>query len=272
MFNVQSDLNPLAEAWVLSCHPDGPSVLADGPLAGTTLPDYLAEAGAAALGTNCARFEKFPMLIKLIDAKEDLSIQVHPPDAYALAHMGQYGKTEMWIALKAEPDAFLYYGFRREISREEFTKRIFDGTLTEVLRKVPVQEGDVLFIPAGTIHSIAKGLVVAEIQQNSDVTYRIYDYGRVGADGKPRSLHIAKAIEVTQRHPVAVQTFETHLGSCPYFTADGHSGPFIGQCGNDSFHALLVTEGEGVLCCGREKKRFKEDIVISFRRGAEHTG
>ena len=123
-FGVQSELNPLAEAWVLSCHPDGPSVLADGPFAGKTLPEYLAEAGPGALGTRCTKFENFPMLIKLIDAKKDLSIQVHPSDTYALAHEGQYGKTEMWIVLDAAPGAGLYHGFEREISREEFARRV----------------------------------------------------------------------------------------------------------------------------------------------------
>ena len=205
-FGIQSGLNPLSEAWVLSCHPDGPSVLADGPDKGMTLRAWLDKAGKEALGTACEAFEDFPMLIKLIDAKKDLSIQVHPSDAYALEHEGQYGKTEMWVVLDAEPGASLYYGFDREVSLEEFSSRVSDGTLTEVLRKVPVKPGDVFFIPSGTLHAIGAGLVIAEIQQNSNVTYRVFDYGRLGADGKPRPLHVEKALAED-----AMKSFEKDL-------------------------------------------------------------
>ena len=253
-FGIQSELDPLAEAWVLSCHPDGPSVLANGPCAGMTLAAYLEKVGKDALGTACRSFENFPMLIKLIDAKKDLSIQVHPSDEYALANEGQYGKTEMWVVLDAEPGASLYYGFDREISLEEFSRRVSDGTLTEVLRKVPVKAGDVFFIPSGTLHAIGAGLVIAEIQQNSNVTYRVYDYGRLGADGKPRALHIQKALEVTHCGPAPRMEFGPHLGSCRYFTTDLRTGPFAGECGLDSFLALLAVEGQGSLVCGGEEQ------------------
>ena len=248
-FGIQSGLNPLSEAWVLSCHPDGPSVLADGPDKGMTLRAWLDKAGKEALGTACEAFEDFPMLIKLIDAKKDLSIQVHPSDAYALEHEGQYGKTEMWVVLDAEPGASLYYGFDREVSLEEFSSRVSDGTLTEVLRKVPVKPGDVFFIPSGTLHAIGAGLVIAEIQQNSNVTYRVFDYGRLGADGKPRPLHVEKALAVTDRRPAPALDFGDHLGDCRYFTTDGHQGDFQGDCDGTSFHALLFTEGQGSLTC-----------------------
>ena len=158
-FGVQSDLDPLAEAWVLSCHPDGPSLLPDG----TTLADYLA-AHPEAAGSHCEAFADFPVLVKLIDAKGDLSIQVHPSDAYALEHEHQYGKTEMWVVLAAEPGAFLYYGFDHEITKEEFARRIRENTLTEVLHAAPVQKGDVFFIPSGTLHAICKGIVIADVQ------------------------------------------------------------------------------------------------------------
>ena len=267
-FGVQSELNPLAEAWVLSCHPDGPSVLADGPCAGMTLPDYLAQEGKAVLGTACQSFENFPMLIKLIDAKKDLSIQVHPSDEYALAHEGQYGKTEMWVVLDAEPGASLYYGFDREVSLEEFSRRVEDGTLTEVLRKVPVERGDVFFIPSGTLHAIGAGLVIAEIQQNSNVTYRVFDYGRLGPDGKPRALHVEKALEVTDRRPAPALDFGPHLGSCRFFSTDGHNGPFRAVCDGASFHALLVTEGEGELTCGGEKRRIERGQCFFLPAGS----
>lgn len=257
-FGIQSDLNPLSEAWVLSCHPDGPSVLADGPDKGMTLRAWLDKAGKEALGTACEAFEDFPMLIKLIDAKKDLSIQVHPSDAYALEHEGQYGKTEMWVVLDAEPGASLYYGFDREVSLEEFSSRVSDGTLTEVLRKVPVKPGDVFFIPSGTLHAIGAGLVIAEIQQNSNVTYRVFDYGRLGADGKPRALHVEKALAVTDRRPAPALDFGDHLGDCRYFTTDGHQGDFRGVCDGTSFHALLFTGGQGSLTCGGETREVKK--------------
>ena len=267
-FGVQSALDPLAEAWVLSCHPDGPSVLADGPWAGRTLAGYLEWAGKKALGTNCGRFKDFPVLIKLIDAEKDLSIQVHPSDAYALAHEGQYGKTEMWVALEAEPHACLYYGFERETSREEFARHIADGTLTELLHKVPVKRGDVFFIPPGTLHAVGAGLVVAEIQQNSNVTYRVFDYDRLGADGRPRPLHVEKALEVTDLHPVRRLDFGPHMGTCPYFTVDGYDGPFAARCGEDSFHALLITEGRGSLACGGEARAVKRGDCLFLPAGS----
>lgn len=242
-FGVKSDLQPLAEAWVLSCHPDGPSLLEG---TGQSLPEYIA-AHPGCLGTHCQAFEQFPVLIKLIDAKDNLSIQVHPSDRYALEHEGQYGKTEMWVVLDAEPDAFLYYGFEQEISREEFVQRIQNNTLTEVLHAAPVHKGDVFFIPSGTLHAICKGIVIAEVQQNSNVTYRVYDYGRVGADGHPRALHIEKALDVTERRPVKPMQFGAHLGRCPYFTVDLLQAPCTAKVGDTSFAALLVLSGEGTL-------------------------
>ena len=218
-FGVQSDLNPLAEAWVLSCHPDGPSYLPDG----TMLADYLA-AHPEAAGTDCKKFEMFPVLTKFIDAKESISIQVHPSNEYALEHEHQYGKTEMWYVLDCEPGAFLYYGFDHEISREELEERIRNNTLTEVLNAVPVKKGDCFFIPSGTLHAICKGVVVVEVQQNSNVTYRVYDYGRVGADGKPRALHVKQALEVMRRTPPEQHDFSPHLAKCDYFTVDVVAG------------------------------------------------
>lgn len=267
-FGVASALAPLAEAWVLSCHPDGPSVLADGPWTGRTLAEYVRETDGKALGTHCRRFENFPVLIKLIDADQNLSLQVHPSDEYALAHEGQYGKTEMWIALEAEPGAYLYYGFAREVTREEFARAIENGTLTELLRKVPVKAGDVFFIPSGTLHAIGAGLVIAEIQQNSNVTYRVFDYNRVGADGKPRPLHVEKALEVTDLHPAKPLEFGPHLGTCGYFTVDGHQGPFTARCGPDSFHALLFTEGKGTLACGGETRVVQKGNCLFLPAGS----
>lgn len=185
LYNKAYEGKILAETWELSCHPDGPSLIENGPFAGRTLREFIDAEGKQVLGANCQVFQDFPILIKFIDAKEDLSIQVHPNNTDALEHEGQYGKTEMWYVLEAEPDAFLYYGFRHEITRDEFRRRIADNTLTEVLNAVPVHKGDLFYIPAGTIHAICKGIVIAEIQQSSNVTYRVYDYNRLGADGAP---------------------------------------------------------------------------------------
>ena len=174
-YGVEYDGDVLAEAWELSCHPDGPSYIVNGSYAGKTLQEYIDGEGKEVLGTNCRRFRDFPILTKFIDAKDNLSIQVHPDNRYALKNEGQYGKTEMWYIIDCEPDSYLYYGFSKEISREEFAHRIADDTLLEVVRKVPVKKGDVFFIPSGTLHAIGPGILLAEVQQSSNVTYRIDD-------------------------------------------------------------------------------------------------
>ena len=171
-YGKEYDGEILAETWELSCHPDGPSTIVNGAYAGKTLEEYIEAEGKEVLGTNCRRFRDFPILTKFIDAKQDLSIQVHPDNRYALKNEGQYGKTEMWYVVDAGKEAFLYYGFKKEVSKEEFARRIQEDTLLEVLNAVPVQKGDVLFIESGTIHAIGKDILIAEIQQNSNVTYR----------------------------------------------------------------------------------------------------
>ena len=244
-FGIQSDLNPLAEAWILSCHPSGPSLLEDGD----TLQQYI-DAHPGCLGTNCGKFKQFPVLIKLIDAKDNLSIQVHPSDHYALANEGEYGKTERWYVLDCEPGAYLYYGFSREVSREEILSRIQDNTLTEILNAVPVHKGDTFFIPSGTLHAICKGIVIAEVQQNSNITYRIYDYGRVGADDRQRELHVERALDIVRYAPPIKYDFDGYLAQCEYFTVDVVSGAFTAAADETSFVSLLIVDGEGTLSCG----------------------
>ncbi len=241
-FGIQSSCQPLAEAWVLSCHPAGPSLLPDG----TPLPAWLA-AHPGAAGTHCAGFAQFPVLIKLIDAAQPLSVQVHPDDAYALVHEHQYGKTEMWLVLAAAPGATLYYGVRRPVTRAELAAHIAAGTVTQLLNAVPVKAGDVFYIPAGTLHAIGAGIAVAEVQQNSNVTYRVYDYGRLGPDGKPRALHIQQGVAVADLNPTRAPDFGGHLAQCPYFTADACAAPFTGTADGRSFHSLLVLAGRGTL-------------------------
>lgn len=264
-YGIQSDKDVLAEAWVLSCHPDGPSVIVNGPHAGKTLAQYIQERGTGALGAHCRRFRDFPILVKFIDAKQNLSVQVHPGNRYALAEEHQYGKTEMWYVMDAGPNAFLYYGFKREVSREEFARRIREDTLLEVLNAVPVQKGDVLFIEAGTIHAIGANILVAEIQQNSNVTYRVYDYGRVGKDGKKRDLHIEKALAVTNRVPILRSGRSyPHVADCDYFTVDklNLDGRVMrkveGAVGEESFVSILMMNGSGKIVCDGESVPYRK--------------
>lgn len=268
-YGKEYDGEILAETWELSCHPDGPSTIVNGAYAGKTLEEYIEAEGKEVLGANCRRFRDFPILTKFIDAKQDLSIQVHPDNRYALKNEGQYGKTEMWYVVDAGKEAFLYYGFKKEVSKEEFARRIQEDTLLEVLNAVPVQKGDVLFIESGTIHAIGKDILIAEIQQNSNVTYRVYDYGRVGKDGKKRDLHIEKAIAVTNRVPlIKSRSSYPHVADCDYFTVDklNLDGRMMcrveGTVSEESFVSILILDGEGVVSCGNKVSYQKGDSLF----------
>ena len=186
-FGKQTAIAPLAESWELSCHPDGESTIASGPFAGQTLAAAL-QAQPELLGSAVDAQDGFPLMIKLIDAKQSLSVQVHPDDEYAARVEHSRGKTEMWVIVDCEPGAELLYGFSRPVTREELACRIKDGTLLEVAGHAPVHPGDVFFIPAGTLHAIGAGILIAEIQQSSNVTYRVYDYDRRDKNGNTRPL------------------------------------------------------------------------------------
>ena len=258
-FGFETDKEIAAEGWMLSCHKDGNSVVADGEFAGLTLAQYIEKEGKSVLGTNCEKFENFPILIKLIDAKDNLSVQVHPNNEYAQRVEGEYGKTEMWYVVDCDEGASLLYGFKHNITKEEFRERIENNTLLEVTNSVPVKKGDVFFIEAGTLHAIGKGILIAEIQQNSNTTYRIYDYGRVGADGKPRQLHIDKAVDVTnlcpakpypQSEPVDMGGWtKKRLAKCEYFTVDVINVDTSAalEADKSSFVNILVLDGGCVL-------------------------
>jgi mannose-6-phosphate isomerase len=183
----------VAESWEIAAHPNGSSTIANGPLHGATLQAAMAAWGVDLVGSRNAEAlaeGHFPLLIKLLDANRWLSVQVHPADAYAREHEGESGKTEMWVVVHAEPGAELIYGFRRGVTRDAFAMAIEAGDTEHYLHRVGVQAGDVIFVPTGAIHALGPGILVAEIQQNSDTTYRIYDWGR------PRPLHIEKALDV----------------------------------------------------------------------------
>lgn len=273
-YGVEYEGNILAEAWELSCRPEGPSVVMNGPYAGKTLQEYINAEGKQILGTHCQRFEEFPVLIKFIDAKQSLSVQVHPDNSFALKNEGQYGKTEMWYVMDAKEGAFLYYGFREEISKDEFAERIKNGTLEEALNAVPVQKGDALFIESGTIHAIGKDILIAEIQQNSNVTYRVYDYGRVGKDGKQRDLHIEKALAVTSRVPIVRKNKGyPHVADCDYFTVDklnldGRMMEVLeGTVTEESFVSILILDGAGTITAGGETLPYKKGDSLFLPAG-----
>ncbi len=186
----------VAESWEVSTHPAGKSIVENGAFRGKTLNEYFDQIGWGTAGRYAARNHQLPILIKYIDAKENLSIQVHPNDKYAKKHEGDNGKNEMWFVLAADEGAFIYLGFSRDVTKEEIKRRIADNTLEEVLNRVEVKPNEAFYIPAGTVHAIGAGCLICEVQQTSNVTYRIYDYGRTDESGKPRELHVKKALDV----------------------------------------------------------------------------
>lgn len=258
-FGKKSDADKIAESWELACHKDGSSLICSGTYKGMTLSQLLEQTGMGLLGTDCAGCTQLPVMIKLIDAKADLSIQVHPADDYAMTVEGEPGKTEMWYILDCAPGAALYYGVDRTVSKAEFAQRIADQTLTDILHRVEVAPGELYFIPAGTLHAIGAGILLAEIQQNSNTTYRVYDYGRKDAKGNLRPLHVEKAQAVAKLSP-AQPTVQypavpmpggavRKLAHCHYFASDLVTVTSSVEFAVDStcFQHLLVLEGNGVL-------------------------
>ena len=256
-FGFETDKDIAAEAWLLSCHKDGMNTVLNGEYKGQTLNAVLQIWGSDALGKNSDSFSYFPILIKFIDAKQSLSVQVHPDDKYALEVEGEYGKTEMWYIVDCEEGAELVYGFKSDISKEEFERRIKDNTLMEVCNSVPVKKGDVFFITAGTLHAIGAGILIAEVQQNSNSTYRVFDFGRLGADGKPRELHIDKALAVTKcetpkipygKIGKVISDGVTELASCDKFTSRiVNLNGELDINSPDSFVSVIVLEGNAVI-------------------------
>ncbi len=265
-FSKEIDLHPLAETWECSTHPDGPSTVASGEHAGKLLTEVLKE-HPEYLGTHPRTKGELPILIKFIDAKKDLSVQVHPDDAYAMEHEnGSLGKTEMWYVLDASKDAKLIYGFYHDIKKETLKKSLEQGTVEKYLQKVTIKKDDVFYIEAGKVHAIGAGALVAEIQESSNLTYRMYDYHRVDKNGKPRPLHIDKALDVADRkgsaeprQPMRVLRYRKGCASellcrCKYFQVDRQlfntercreMADF--QTESNSFQVLLCTSGCGVL-------------------------
>jgi mannose-6-phosphate isomerase len=201
---------PIGESWEISDRPGDVSVIANGPLAGRDLRWLMENHAADLLGAKAAKTARFPLLIKILDAQDKLSLQVHPPASKAAA-MGGEPKTEMWYVAEATPDADLFVGLKRGVTRQEFEKKIKEGGVAECFHRIPVKKGDVMFLPSGRVHALGAGNVIFEIQQNSDTTYRVDDWGRVGLDGKPRELHVAQSLE-----SIDFNDFEPRLVSSIY--------------------------------------------------------
>lgn len=230
----------VAESWELSFVPGSESVVASGEYIGKILPEVVTSAD---LGKNCQQFEVFPTLIKFINAQQNLSVQVHPSDGYAKTYENALGKTEMWYILDAEPNAKLYLGLNQSVTKQQFCEAVQQKRVVELLNAVPVAAGETYFVPSDTLHAIGAGVTLLEIQQNSTLTYRVFDYGRL-VDGKPRQLHLQKALDVAnlEKYIVPNPTRESFLGGCKYFSAYRHSGAHT-FCNADSFSAITVVEG-----------------------------
>lgn len=259
-----------AESWELACHKDGMTTVAEGRYIGKSL-QWLGEMDRERFWGRKCHGEHFPIMVKLIDARSALSVQVHPSDLNALP--GEHGKAELWYIVDCEPQSFIYFGFSRKIDREEFLARSREGTICQVLNKVPASKGDVFYILPGTVHSIGAGMLIAEVQQNSNTTFRIYDYGRPDTDGKPRPLHIQRAADVISFEPIIPEECRANSSvSFPGFTVTelfgsryfktyrlDLRGSAALNCDGESFRHLLCVDG-----CGKIRTACGE---YGFRRG-----
>ncbi len=281
-FSKDIALEPLAETWECSTHPDGFSIVASGKSKGQTLKDVLAE-HPEYLGEKHAEKGDLPILIKFIDAKTDLSVQVHPDDEYAAQYEnGSLGKSEMWYVLDAQKNTKLIYGFCRDMDKQTLYRSLKAGTIEKYLQRVPIQKDDVFYIPSGQVHAIGAGALIAEIQESSNLTYRLYDYNRLDKNGRFRPLHIEKGVEVANlkggvepRQPLRVLKFKRGyamelLCRCKYFQTERmllnserwREGAAF-QTGGNSFKVLLCTEGVGILAGESESLNFiKGDCIF----------
>ena len=259
----KADTPTVAECWELSSYPGSESTVTGGCFDGQKLSE-LVEKEPELFG-GAVRGGDFPILVKLIDAAKDLSVQVHPDEAYARAHGAAHGKTEMWYVAEATPDAAIYYGFARDVSRKEVEESIRDNTVTSLLRRVPVRRGDTFFVPAGTVHALLGGVTVVEVQQNSDVTYRVYDYDRRDADGNPRQLHVAQALDVMHYTASVVAppapaaapapgVGVRPLADCPLFSVSETiiDGGRYAVTPEEGFVTFTITDGEGSFVGGEK--------------------
>lgn len=281
-YGVETEKANAAEGWMLSCHESGSSSVANGEFSGKSLPEVV-KAYPELCGKNAEKFEDFPILIKFIDARDDLSVQVHPTKEYCeLTGKGQ-SKTECWYIIDCDDDASLILGFKDKISPEQFKNAIANNTLTDYVERVKVKKGDFFFIESGTLHAICKGILLAEVQESSNTTYRIYDYNRVGNDGKPRELHVEDGAAVTKLEKYSQPDFSSNgsdeagrnlLADCPLFKVwkldvDGVKTDVSGE---DSFVSLLIMDGNGELeACGEKLELTKGDSIFIPANAGEYT-
>ncbi len=274
-------MSPLAETWECSTHPDGESLVATGSFAGSTLGSVLRE-HPEFLGSHPLRTTEgepiLPVLVKLIDARRDLSVQVHPDDEYAKTNEGCFGKTEFWYILQAKKGAKIVFGFNRDVDAALVRNAIRQGTIGRYLNHVAASRDDLFFVEPGTVHAIGEGILLAEIQENSNLTYRLYDYDRVDQHNRKRPLHVEKALAVAKlsssavpRQPLRLLRYQKGCASemlarCRYFqverlllNTETHKSLADFRAGKNSFHALLCTDGCGVL--------FGEDFMLNFFKG-----
>ena len=273
-YNKNSGFEKTAESWELSVHPDGESFIADGEFEGVFLSEYINK-NPDVLGTN-RKSDELPILIKLIDAEDKLSVQVHPDDKMAKKLENQNGKTEMWYVVEAKDDAKIVFGVKADVTKEELKNAISANTVENILNSVSSKKGDVFFVEAGTIHAIGKGNLIAEIQQNSNVTYRLYDYDRRGSDGNPRELHIEKGVmaSVTQKLPERIipecSDGTRLIASCEYFAVKELcvDDTFQMQCHNESYQAIICVDGYLSLSDDNETKTINAGETVFIPAGS----
>lgn len=266
-----------AESWEVSTNDAGLSKIQTGQ----TLKELFEDASIKEeiFGTKTKNMKEFPLLIKFIDAKDNLSVQVHPNDEYALKYENDKGKTEMWYVMDCDEDAKIICGIKEGIKQEEISNTIREGKIREILNEVSIHKGDVIFIPSGTIHAILKGTLICEIQQNSNLTYRVYDWDRIGKDGKPRELHIQKAIDVIKKDleqkivTTSNQKVDTcnNVITCDYFKVDtiSISSKYKKTSNVETFEAIMIVEGNGkIKTNGKEYKvRLGDSFIIPASLG-----
>lgn len=270
IYNKNTPFDKTAESWEIASNKSGESIIKNGIYEGRTLTDLFNDMNIKkyVFGNRCENLEKFPILIKFIDANQNLSIQVHPDDEYAKIKENDLGKTEMWYIMDCKKDAKLICGVK-DITSENKNEKLREKDIEKYLNYVSVEKGDVIYIPAGTVHAIMEGLIICEIQQNSDLTYRLYDWNRVGNDGKPRQLHLDKAIDVADvvnfQKPKATNKtgYETIIES-KYFKVDKAviKSSVKLKSNNDTFYAVNVVEGSGKVITDKEYKLRAGDSFI----------
>lgn len=259
ILNKEVPFEKTAESWEVCCHKNGMSIVDNGEYKGKTLKEVIDIHKTDLLGTKTLKYDRFPILIKYIDANDSLSVQVHPNDEYALKNEGDFGKTEVWYIVDAKEDAKLIFGVKEGTTKDDFKTALENKNLEECLNYVNVKKGDVIFIPSGTVHAILDGIVIAEIQQNSDTTYRVYDWNRVDKNGNPRELHVEKALDVIDfnmsgkvhipNHEKANGYAFANITKCQYFNVDEIVVDEIYEdsTNGESFFIFMCIEGNGTL-------------------------